>query len=198
MKRMRAAGKIPAVLYGHGEDTVVLSVSAKDVGNAIRNNTIIVELTGDLTENAMIKDIQWDPIGTDEVLHMDFARVDMNELVEVTVQLEFRGEAPGTKVGGTVLHPERELTILCPVSKIPDHLEVLVNELELDQTIHASEIELPDGASLVTQGETPVAQCQVIAEEVEEVAEPAEGEDGGSPAEPEVIGEKKDDDDSDS
>ena len=189
IRRLRKAGLIPAVLYGHGEDTMMLSVDGKDLNNAIRMGHHVVKLSGAVSASALIKDIQWDPLGSD-VLHLDFSRIDEGEEVTVTLPVELKGNAPGTKSGGTLRHLANELEITCPANVLPDRLELGINQLELDQSISASQIELPEGAFLVGSPDEVVCQCVVI----ETLAEPEPTEEvAGDGAEPEVIGRKRED-----
>jgi len=185
MRRMRAAGSVPAVLYGHGEETVVLSVPTEQLNAAIRHGSQLVDLTGELSESALISEIQWDTYGGD-VLHVDLTRVSKTEQVDVTVPLELRGAAPGTREGGVVTQPLHEIEIKCPAIAIPDHIEVNINHLELNDVIHASDLALPEGATLLIPADQVVAQCITpTAAPEEEEAAPAEG------AEPEIIGRKE-------
>jgi large subunit ribosomal protein L25 len=188
IRRLRNTGKIPAVLYGHGEETLMLSVNGKDLNNAIRLGHHVVKLAGAVSGSALIKEIQWDALGVD-VLHLDFARIDEAEAVTVTLPVDLKGNAPGTKSGGTLRHVAHELEITCPANVLPDKLEVNINHLELDQTITAGQIVLPQGAFLTGSPDDVVCQC-VVVEAIEEVEEAPEGE----AAEPEVIGRKKEDD----
>ena len=88
MKRLRLSGKIPAVLYGHGQEVVSLAVPTDQITTAIRHGSHLVDLGGELSESALIKDVVWDTFGL-EVLHVDLARVDKTEVVEVTVAVHF-------------------------------------------------------------------------------------------------------------
>ena len=185
MKRLRQSGKIPAVLYGHGEGTVMLTASEKQINKMINNDSHIVELSGEVSGTALVKEVQWDALGSN-VIHLDLARVDANELVEVTLQVELHGEAPGLKSGGVVTQVQKEITILCPVSAVPDNILCEVGALELDGVISASDLALPQGAELTGSPDETIASCQEPKEEVEE--EPVEGAEG---AQPEVIGEDK-------
>lgn len=182
-RRLRKAGMIPAILYGHGKENISLSVPEQDVNAAIRHGSHFVSLGGDLSEDALIKEVQWNAFGTD-VLHLDLTRVDRSESVDVTVTLELRGEAPGTNQGGVVQHQLHSVDIRCPVISLPDKLEVAINSLELNGTISAGEVELPEGATLITAADALVVQCvePTIVEETEA--------DGAAPSEPEVIGAK--------
>ena len=100
-RRLRRGGKIPAVLYGHGQENVCLNVSAETLSTALRHGSRLVDLTGAVNESAFIRDMQWDTWGT-HVLHVDFTRISADEVVEVTLTIELRGEAPGVREGGVV------------------------------------------------------------------------------------------------
>ena len=185
MKRLRQTGQIPAVLYGHGEDTIMLNVAAKDLNKVIDHGSHIVELAGSVSQSAFIKSIQWDAFGS-SVLHLDLTRVDANEEVEVTLPIELKGEAPGTHKGGVVKFLKHELSIFCPANKLPDLITLNINELEMDQMITAGDIALPDGARLAPASapEEPIVGCSAPTESVDVETDSAEG------AEPEVIGAK--------
>ncbi|MEX0938266.1 MAG: 50S ribosomal protein L25 [Pirellulales bacterium] len=180
-KQMRAAGKLPAVLYGHGEDSVSLTLSADQVAAAMRHGSKLIELTGALTESALIHQLQWDPYGVD-VLHMDLMRVRAGERISVEVAVVLRGESPGAKEGGVIDQVLHEVEIETDVASIPERLHININELQLEESLTAAEIEdLPEGAKLLTDAEQVVVQCNRPQEEAEEEA--AEGA-----AEPELIG----------
>jgi large subunit ribosomal protein L25 len=190
VRRMRAAGKLPAVLYGHGEEVVSLALPADQLSAALRHGSKLIELTGAISQNALLHHLQWDPFGT-HVLHVDLMRVDVTERIETTVAIELRGEAPGVKAGGIVEQLLHEVEIETQVTAIPDKLHVSINHLELDQSLTAADIEdLPEGAKLITDPEQVIVQCVLPSEEVE-----VEAADGA--AEPEVIGAKDRDEDED-
>ena len=178
-RRMRQTGRIPAVLYGHGEENVHLMLSVDEVAAAVRHGGHLVDLTGDVSESALIRAVQWDPLGMD-ILHLDLSRVSATEKVETTVSVELRGEAPGVKEGGIVDHHLHEVEIECPARSIPERLEVNINTLRLGQSILAKDLKLPDEATLLTDPNELVVQCVAPREELEEVT-PAEA------GEPEVI-----------
>lgn len=182
-RRLRRAGGVPAVLYGHGQDTVHLSIPSEQLAAALRHGSKFVALQGALAESALITEIQWDPLGHD-VLHLDLTRVDASEKVEVTVPVELRGSAPGVKEGGHVQHILHEIELECAATSIPDKILVNVNALALGQAIHASELVLPEGARLVSSPEALVVQCVEVTPISDELAGAAE------PGEPEVIGRK--------
>lgn len=188
VKRLRAEGKIPAVIYGHGGGTVSLSIPADAINKIVHRGERIVGMTGGVTGDAFIREVQWDTFGN-EVIHIDFARVQAGEMLSTTVSLNIRGVAPGTKVGGTVEQPVSEMEILCPPRSMTDRVDISVNELGMDEKITVGDLVLPEGAKAVLEPDTIIVQCvekKVVVEEVEEDVAPAA--DG---AEPEVIGEKE-------
>ena len=191
MRRLRASGSIPAVIYGHGQESVSIAVPSDQFGAALRHGSRLVELTGDLKESALIDSVQWDAFGNDP-LHIDFIRVDKDEKVDITVTLELRGDAPGSHDGGVISQPLHQLEINCPVTSIPESIEVNINSLDLEGEITAGELELPEGAVLITPADQTVVQC-VVPTAVEEEVEAAAGES----AEPEVIGRDKEEEGSD-
>jgi len=182
-RRLRQAGKIPAILYGHGEENVCLSVKAEQLDAAIRHGSQMVDMTGAVSESALIREIQWNTWGT-EALHVDFTRVSRHERIEVEVPIELRGEAPGLREGGVVEQLTHEITIRCRADAIPEKFELNVNELQLNESLTAAELELASGAELIDPPTTVIVSCNPPMEVPEEVEEAAEGE-------PEVIGAKE-------
>lgn len=188
-RRLRISGTVPAVLYGHGQQTVSLAVGENDVSTALRQGVRVVELTGDVQDTALIRSTQWDSFGV-ELLHVDFQRVSATEKVETRVAIELRGIAPGINQGGTVDNLLHEIEMLCPATSIPEKLVVNINDLHLGDSIPVSQLEIPEGAQLITNADAMVVQCiaKVDVDE-EEGTEPADS------AEPEVIGRKAEEED---
>ena len=186
-RRQRAAGSVPAVLYGHGEESVSLSVDGTEISAALRQGARLVELQGDVSDKALIREVQWDTFGID-ILHVDFTRVSADERIEVTVVVELRGVAPGTKAGGVVDHQTHEVQVECPADSIPEKLQVNINSLELGESISVSTLELPEGSNLLADPDTVIVQCIEPAPEADEEGEAAS-------AEPELIGRKASDED---
>ncbi len=187
MRRLRDTGKVPAVLYGHGEKNVNLIVDWRELDAVLSHGGHIVKLNGAVKEDALIREIQWDNIAQ-SCLHVDLTRVSADEEVEVTISLAFKGTAKGTVAGGIVTHLVHEVEILCKANQIPDKIEIDVSGLGLNDSIRSSELKLPPGASLVNEADITVVTCElpVVGDE-----EPAEGEEGT--AEPEVIDKGKGD-----
>jgi len=174
VKKLRSQGLVPAILYGHGEENINLSVRKDALGLVIRHGSKILSLTGDVTDTALLREVQWDTFGT-EILHIDLNRVSQSETVEVTLSVELHGEAPGLSEGGQLNFVTHELTINCPAASIPEHLMVAVNGLHLGQSVHANEVKLPEGASMVTPGSIVVVQISrphMIADDAAATAEP--------------------------
>lgn len=147
-RRERAAGRVPVVVYGHGQPPVSLTVDEHDLTLALHTSAQVFMLGIDSQqESCLVKDVQWGVFGQ-KVLHVDFTRIDLSEEVEVEVALEFRGDAKGVLAGGTqsVHHPA--LAVRCRADSIPDLIVVDVSGVELNGALHAGEIALPAGVSL--------------------------------------------------
>jgi large subunit ribosomal protein L25 len=185
-KRLRSGGKVPAVLYGHGQKTVSLAVPADQIRAAIRHGSRVVKLKGAANDSALIRDLQYDTFGL-EILHVDFARVSEHERVRVEVPLEVRGQAAGLKEGGVIEHLIHTVEIECPVSAIPEKVVINVANLKLDDSMTVGQATLPEGAKIVSGADEIAVQCLKPKDEEEGAAEPgAEGS-----VEPELIRKDK-------
>jgi large subunit ribosomal protein L25 len=182
-RRLRAAGRVPAVVYGHKEETLSLSVSAEDLLRVIHHRARVIDLETDgKLQKALIREVQWDHLGKD-VLHVDFARVTADERIEVDVPIELRGTAPGVTAGGRLDQPLHTLTIECLALSVPDSIRVNVNDLQVDGVIHVKDLHLPPDVKALADPEAVVVHVVApIEEAAAPAAEPAEQ------AEPEVIG----------
>jgi large subunit ribosomal protein L25 len=189
-RRLRKGGRIPAVVYGHKEATVPLTLGADELYKAVRHGVRLVDLKqGGKVEKALIRDVQWDPLGHD-ILHVDFARVSIDERIEVEVRVELRGTAPGVTAGGTINQPLHNLDIECLAISIPESIRVNIGSLQLDEMIHVRELTVPEGVKILNDPEAIVVQCVpklVVEEPTAAAAAPVAGEQ----AEPEVIGRQK-------
>ena len=182
-RRLRNTGRVPAVLYGHQKEVKSLTLSAEELDAAVRHGNRFVALSGALSENAFIKDVQWNTWGT-EILHIDFARVSAHEKVRVTVAVELRGEAPGTKDGGVVKHVLHSIELECEAAAIPEKIDVNINHLGFGKTLYVSNLELPKGATALVDATAAVVSCLAPVEVAEEETSAGDNE-------PEVIGRKK-------
>jgi large subunit ribosomal protein L25 len=184
-RRLRRAGRIPGILYGHRKENVCLAVPAESIDALVHHGNRLVTLAGAVNESALIRDIQWDVWGT-HVVHVDFTRVSEHEKVEVRVAVEIRGEAPGVKEGGIIEQSVHEVEIECPAGAVPEKLYVNINHLKLHDSVTVADLKLPEGAVVLGDSAAVVVHC-VEPVEVPEVVEAAEA----APGEPEVIGEGK-------
>lgn len=184
-RRLRSQGRIPAVLYGHKQDNVILSVPKEEVEAVLRHGNRFVVLSGAVNERAFIKECQWDTWGK-VILHVDFTRVSEHEHVQLSVPLELRGEAPGVKEGGVIKQILHTLEIECEPAAAPEKIGVNVNNLGFEQSISIGDLVLPDGVRPLADPSLLVVECSAPVEASEESQE---GVDGAM--EPEVIGRKK-------
>src|SRR3954469_7353744 len=181
-KRLRDAGFVPGVIYGHKEAVVPVTLPKKEVTNHLNHGQHLFDLALDgKSEKVLVKEVQYDHLGID-VIHVDFARVSLDERVEVTVQIELKGE-PNTDEGGVVTQVINELEVECLVTDIPDKIVVNIADMKLDDQIAISDLKLPAGVTTKLEPEQVVVTFKEVEEE--ESAPAAEGE-----AEPEVIGRK--------
>src|SRR5215217_1845497 len=130
-KRLRDAGLLPGVIYGHKEAVVPVTLPKKEVVNHLSHGTHLFELGLDgKNETVLVKEVQYDHLGL-EVMHVDFARVSLDEEVDVTVPLELKGEPKGEKDGGVLQQIVAELDLECLVTEIPDAIRHNVSEFAL-------------------------------------------------------------------
>jgi len=181
-RRLRRSGTIPGILYGHGKESVALAVPSEEFGAMLRHGTRLVNLVGEIKEQAFVREVQWNTWGT-HILHVDFTRISEHEKVEVNVAVELRGEAPGVKEGGVLEQHLHELAIECEVSAIPEKISVRVGQLKLGDSIAVKDLEMPPTARALDDPEAIVVACVQPTEEAEEEA-------AGEGAEPELIGRK--------
>jgi large subunit ribosomal protein L25 len=183
-RHLRKEGKIPGVIYGHGKETVAVTLNEHEIELAVSHGERLleIELEGQ-SENVLIKEVQYDAFGS-EILHVDLNRVDLDERVEVTVALVLVGEPEGVKEGGVLQQSLGEITVECPVRHIPEEIKHLVTGMKLNDRLYLRDLALPEGAVLVDEPDSMVASVIELAEEEEA---PVEGEEA---AEPEVIGAK--------
>lgn len=188
-RKLRKSGKLPAVIYGHKEETVSLAIPAESFVRALQHGARVMELKSNgKTEQTLIRDVQWDVYGI-EVLHVDFERVSADERKVVEVALETKGDCAGVAAGNVLDIQMHNLELECPATKIPGTIQISVTALELGQAIHVKDLELPEGVKALADPEALVLHVIEPKEEVEETSEQAEPEVIGKPAEEEEGGE---------
>jgi large subunit ribosomal protein L25 len=169
---VRAAGRIPAVFYGFGKESTPISVPGVEFIKLFREagetSAITLDMGGEKV-SALVHDMQRDPV-TGEYTHIDFLVVDMNKEAEVAVPIEFTGLAEAEKLGlGVVMKIMHEVEVRALPANLPHSLTVDVTVLAtLSDTIHAKDIALPKGVTLVGDGEDVVASVAAFVEEKEE------------------------------
>ena len=186
VKRLRDRGLIPGVVYGHKEAVVPVALAKKELTGHIDRGAHVFDLSLDgKSEKVLVKDVQYDHLGL-EILHVDFARVSLDERVEVTVPIELKGVPKGEAEGGVLQQIVAELEIECLVTDIPDKITHSVAEMAVDDALHVKDLKLPPGAKALQDEDQIIAMVKVITDEETPAAE-------GDTAEPEVIGRKAED-----
>ena len=190
-KRDRAAGLIPAVIYGHKKGPVHVTVDARAFNDIIQGEAHLIDIQLDgKSEHTLIKAVQWDTFGT-HIIHIDLERVDLSETIEVEVEIQLVGEPVALREAGTVLdNPTTMVKISCRADAIPSHLEHNISELPLGEPVTVGDLTPPAGVTIVMPEEQLI--CQITGVKVAaSVEEALEGDDAGD-AEPEVINKGKD------
>jgi large subunit ribosomal protein L25 len=195
-RRLRASGRIPAIVYGGKKDALAVSVDPKTLLKVLRSesgrNTILSLDLGDAGKaSAILKSWQVDPIN-EKFIHADFYRIAMDVAIRVKVPILAKGEARGVKVDAGVLEVVmRELEVECLPGDIPERIEVDVTDLGLHGGIRVSELKVSDKVKVLDDGDQIVVHVVSVKEEAAPVAAaPAEGEaaaPAAAPAEPEVM-----------
>ena len=188
-RRLRSRGKVPVIIYGHKQEPVSVALNYHDLALEVQHHHRLlgVELDGK-TEQFLVKDIQYDYLG-DTIIHIDLTRVDLDERVQVMVEVVLKGVPEGVHEGGMLAQLLTEVELECQVTAIPEGVRANIVHLKAGETLTAGDLELPDGASLVTDANAPVATVRIKAEEVEE--ETVEEAEAPESAEPEVITREK-------
>ncbi len=192
-RTMRNEGMVPGIVYHKHEASVAVALNVKELiknlkteaGRNILIDLNINESTAKDNKTVVVKDIQYHPV-SGHMIHVDFHQISLNEKIEVMVDVVVSGTPDGVKNEGGLLELQvRELEVECLPTNIPDRIEVKVDHLKLNESIHAGDITLPEGVALISEPETVIAQ--VVPPHIEE-EKPIEE----TVAQPEVIGAKKD------
>lgn len=199
-RTLRSQGQVPAVIYGHGRDPQSLALNARDLDKLLSHiqaeSTVIEVSVGGHTAKTLIREIQRHPIKR-QILHVDFQALVAGEKVTVSIPIVLTGTPEGVRLEGGVLDQTlREIEIEVDPSNIPDHIEYDVTNMVIGDSVHISDLKVPEGVEVQDDPETSVAVLaapRAVIEETPVVAEAVEGE-AGAVAEPEVIGRGKEDD----
>lgn len=186
VRKIRKQGRIPAIMYGHKEEPVAISLDGHNFIEGLHHGHRLIDVQiGKKKEKTIVKELQYDHLGKN-IIHADLMRVDVSELVKVTVPIELKGTAAGTHEGGIIEEHTDHLEIACKATDIPESIVVSVKDIHVGDALHAGNVELPDGITLVSSPDILLVTCHLVAaakttEELEEEV----------PAAPEVIGEVK-------
>ena len=184
----RKQGRIPAIVYGHKKEPVAISLDAHYLAEGLHHGHRLMDVKiGKKIQKVLVKDLQYDYLGK-YIIHADLVRIDITETIKITVPIELKGTAKGTLEGGVITEHTDHMEIECLAANIPESSVVTVTDMEVGDTMHAKDVELPPGAKLSSSPDILLITCSLVAaaksaEEIEEEAEAA--------AAPEVISEEK-------
>jgi large subunit ribosomal protein L25 len=196
-RSLRSQGQVPAVIYGHGRQPQPLALNARDLDKLlshIQAESTVIEVTVDgHTAKTPLREIQRHPIKR-QILLVDFQALVAAEKETDSIPIVLLGVPEGVRLEGGVLDQTlREIEIEVDPSNIPDHVEYDITNMVIGDSVHISDLKVPEGVEVIDDPETSVAVLaapRAVIEEVAAVAEPVEGE-AGAVAEPEVIGRGK-------
>lgn len=148
-RRLRRDQRVPGNVYGHGEEPAAIAVAEEVLTPIVHSGHKVVDLNlGGKTEKAILREVQWDTFGG-RLVHFDLQRVSADEQVTTDVAVETHGTSPGVLAGGILEIPLHTLHVRCPAVKIPDHIVVSLNHVELDQSIRVRDLKLPEGVKVL-------------------------------------------------
>jgi large subunit ribosomal protein L25 len=179
-------GRIPAIIYGHKEQPESISLDAHDFVEGLHHGHRLMDVQiGKKKQKTVIKDLQYDHLGR-SIIHADLMRVDVSEMIKLTVPVELKGTAAGTHEGGIVEEHTDHIEIECKATDIPECIVISVKDMNVGDSLHAGDIELPEGIKLVSSPDILMVSCHLVI-----AAKTTEEVEGEVPATPEVIGEDK-------
>lgn len=191
-RRLRVEGKVPVVVYGGGGEAIAAAASLSELAAVLRSDTGVntifsLDMAGEGSGDVIFQDRQIDPL-KGRLVHADLRRIAKGEKIEVTVQLHLIGDAIGVKEneGGVLNQQTREIKVLCETSKIPEFIEVDISNLNLNESIHVSDIKVEEGVEIHESPDTVVASVVLVKE--------SELEPDMETAEPELVDQKGEDD----
>ncbi|MCD6234410.1 MAG: 50S ribosomal protein L25 [Candidatus Marinimicrobia bacterium] len=191
MKKLRATGRIPAIYYTHSEKSIPLSVDLLELHKVLKTGERLIDLYVDKAKKpkkAIFKELQYHPV-TDEIVHIDFQGVSLQEMIEVEVRINFLGTPFGLKEGGVMDTHLYELLVRCKAGEIPHELDVDISGLHMNESLHVGDLTF-EGIDIVTPADalivavTPPSKAAQAEEEAEE-AEELEGEEAEEESEEE-------------
>jgi len=191
-RKLRAAGRVPAVVYGHAREAQSLSLVTRDLEkllSQISAGSTVVELSiGSAVTKTLIREVQRHPFKK-QILHVDFQELVAGEKVTVEIPLVFVGTPEGVRLSGALLEQIlHSIEVLVDPANIPNHIDVDVTNLAMGHSLHVNELTLPEGLEVLTDEDATV--CAVVAPRAVVEETPVEGVEA-APAEPELIRKTK-------
>ncbi len=178
-KQLRASGKIPAIIYGGNKESIAIAIDVNDVKALMKTekkaNSVLRFHRGDVTVDAMLKELQWDYL-SDNIIHADFVRVNLEETIDVSVPVKLNGTPIGVRLEDGILDfVNREVEIRCLPADIPAKIEVNIDELHSNESIKVSDIDLGEKVTFLSSDDMVICTVsgKVASDEDEE-----EGEEG--------------------
>ena len=197
-RRLRRSGQIPAVLYGPGAESVLLSVNAVEFEKVLKKSisgqvllNLIIQNGETFNRSAMVRELQTHPVSR-EFLHIDFFEIAMDRKIRVKVPVVITGKAKGVEAGGILQIVRRELEMLCLPLRVPESIEVDISDLDVGDSIHIGAIALEDDIEVLEEDHFTIVTVvsptiEEVEEEVEELEEDEDAEgivaEGEAPAE---------------
>jgi len=188
VQKVRKEGRIPAIVYGHKQKSVAISLDAHNFVEVLHHGQRLLDVQIDKKkEKIIVKDLQYDYLSKN-IIHADLMRVDITEAIKVNVPIELKSAniAKGTHEGGIIEEHANQLEIECRPTDIPETIVVLVKDVGVGDSLHASDITLPEGVKLISPPETLLVTCHLVA-----AAKTTEQVEEEIPTAPEVITEAK-------
>lgn len=160
-RQLRAAQKVPAVVYGPGNAPINIEVAVREVEKAMSSQGSLIELQfGGGSKTVIVKDLQRDPV-RGALQHLDFHEVDLTKKLEITIPIRVVGEGERSSDGGILATLLWEIPVLCLPTDIPDALEVDVSGLGLDETFTVADLKLPQGVEVLAEAEEAIARINL-------------------------------------
>jgi large subunit ribosomal protein L25 len=195
-RKLRQAGQVPAIIYGHGREPQSLTINTREVEKLLGQfsaGSTVIELTVDgAKSNTLIREIQRHPVNR-SIVHIDFQQLVAGEKITVSIPLRFTGTADGVRNSGGILEETmHQVHLRVDPSAIPDHIDVDVTPLTIGHSLHVSDLKLPEGVAILDEPSATICVC-TAPKAVEETTTttPVEGAEGAAPAEPELIRKPK-------
>ena len=187
-RKLRTQGLVPAVIYGHQQEALPVTVSERELERLLTHGARLLDISLDSKpEKVLVKEVQYDHLGT-KIAHVDLIRVSLDEKLHLEIPIELRGSMEASSHGGGVVEQHLpEIEVECLANNIPERIQVQIGRLKLDESIRVKDLSLPPDVKVLSDPEALVVSVRALAAE-EPLEEAAEAEPAAD--EPEVIGGK--------